>query len=183
MRLPPQVGEVIDRADSFSFTWNGRAASAFRGDTIVSALAAGGERVFSRSFKYHRPRGILSASYLDPGCLLQVDGEPNVRGAHRLAAPGMDVRAQNVWPSLRFDLRSTSRWLSPFLSVGFYYKTFMQPRALWPLYQKVLRGMGTPGGTITSEPRPAESDKRYAHPDVLVAGAGPAGLAAALAAA
>jgi sarcosine oxidase subunit alpha len=183
MRLSPQPGEVIDRADSFSFTWNGRSVSAFRGDTIVSALAARGERVFSRSFKLHRPRGILTASYLDPGCLLQVDGEPNVRGGHRLAAPGMEVRAQNVWPSLRFDLRAAARFLSPFLSVGFYYKTFMKPRALWPLYQRVLRKIGTPGGTIPREPRSAESDKRFAHPDVLVAGAGPAGLAAALAAA
>ena len=152
LRLDAQLGEVIDRSQPFDFTWNGRTHAAFRGDTIVSALAASGERMFSRSFKYHRPRGVLSASYLDPGCMLQVDDEPNVRAAHRRVQPGMAVRAQNVWPSLRYDLRAANQWLSAFLSVGFYYKTFMKPRALWPLYQRVLREMGTPGGRVTNEP-------------------------------
>jgi sarcosine oxidase subunit alpha len=183
MRLSAQPSEVIDRSQAFSFHWNGRAHSAYRGDTIASALAAAGVRVFSRSFKYRRPRGILSASFLDPGCLLQVDREPNVRGAHRLVAPEMRVTAQNVWPSLRFDLRSPNQFLSRFLSVGFYYKTFMKPRGLWPLYQKVLREMGTPGGTVSPDGTAGCFDKRHVHPDVVVAGAGPAGLAAALGAA
>jgi sarcosine oxidase subunit alpha len=183
MRLTPQPGEVIDRSDSFSFSWNGRNRQAYRGDTIISALAAAGERVFSRSFKYRRPRGILSANFLDPGCQLQVDGEPNVRASHRQVEPGMVVRAQNVWPSLRHDLRSPNQWLSRFLTVGFYYKTFMKPGFLWPAYQKVLREMGTPGGTVSRNVQPARFDKRHAHPDVLVAGGGPAGLAAALGAA
>ena len=83
-RLAPQPGEVINRDERFSFTWNGAAFPAFAGDTIVSALAACGVRVFSRSYKYHRPRGILTADYLDPSCTMQVGDEPNVRGAHRL---------------------------------------------------------------------------------------------------
>ncbi len=183
MRLTSQPGEVIDRSDSFSFSWNGRERQAYRGDTIISALAAAGERVFSRSFKYRRPRGILSANFLDPGCQLQVDGEPNVRASHRQVEPGMVVRAQNVWPSLRHDLRSPNQWLSRFLTAGFYYKTFMKPRFLWPVYQRVLRAMGTPGGTVSRDAQPTRFDKRYAHPDVLVAGGGPAGLATALGAA
>jgi sarcosine oxidase subunit alpha len=183
MRLPPRPGEVIDRGDAFAFRWNGRDVEALRGDTIASALAAASERVLSRSFKYHRPRGIMTMSYLDPGCQVQVGAEPNVRAAHRLAEPGMDVRAQNVWPSLRFDLRAANGLLAPFLSAGFYYKTFMRPRFLWPRYQRVLRQMGTPGGRIGSEPPEAHFDKRHVHPDVLVVGGGPAGMAAAAAAA
>src|SRR5260370_10925900 len=99
MRLGPQPGEVIDRAAELSFTWNGRAYSAYPGDTIVSALAAAGERVFSRSLKYRRPRGLVTASFHDPGCMVQVGDEPNVRGAHRLVTDGMTVTAQSVRPS------------------------------------------------------------------------------------
>src|SRR5271165_3047152 len=82
-RAAPRPGEVIDRNRAFSFTWEGASYRAFEGDTIASALSASGVRVFSRSFKYHRPRGILSASFHDPGCTVQVGDEPNVRGAHR----------------------------------------------------------------------------------------------------
>ena len=103
-RLPPQPGEVIDRARELCFTWNGRKFPAYEGDTIVSALAAAGERVFSRSMKYHRPRGLLTGSFHDPGCMVQVGDEPNVRGAHRLVTDGMAVTSQNTWPSLRFDV-------------------------------------------------------------------------------
>ncbi|MGH3951737.1 MAG: 2Fe-2S iron-sulfur cluster-binding protein, partial [Pseudonocardiaceae bacterium] len=104
MRLGRQPGEVIDRSASFTFTWDGGTYSAYAGDTIVSALAAAGTRVFSRSLKYHRPRGLLTADFHDPGCLVQVGDEPNVRAAHRLVEPGMSVRPQGGWPSLRFDV-------------------------------------------------------------------------------
>src|SRR5262245_66667425 len=100
MRIGPQPGEVIDRAAELTFTWNGRAVRGYAGDTIVSALAAAGERVFSRSMKYHRPRGLLYASFHDPGCMVQVGDEPNVRGAHRLAAGGLALTSQHAWPSL-----------------------------------------------------------------------------------
>jgi sarcosine oxidase subunit alpha len=182
MRLGPQPGEVIDRSTTFTFSWNGREFPAHPGDTIVSALAAAGERVFSRSYKYHRPRGVLTASYLDPGCMLQVGDEPNVRGAHRLAEPGMTVRSQNTWPSLRFDVKAVNQLAGRFLSTGFYYKTFIKPERLWPTYEKVLRRF-THAGQISPDTPHGYYDKRYAHPDVLVAGGGPAGMSAAVAAA
>ncbi|MGH3679524.1 MAG: 2Fe-2S iron-sulfur cluster-binding protein, partial [Natronosporangium sp.] len=179
MRLDRQPGEVIDRGTPLTFSWNGRPYPAFAGDTIGSALAAAGERVFSRSLKYHRPRGLLTADGNDPGCLVQVDGEPNVRGAHRLVAPGMAVTAQGVWPSLRFDLKALNRLAGPALSTGFYYKTFIRPRRLWPYYERVLRRF-SPGGRVPPPLAPAgRYEHRYAHPDVLVAGGGPAGMAEA----
>ncbi|MEJ2860701.1 2Fe-2S iron-sulfur cluster-binding protein [Actinomycetospora flava] len=181
-RLGPQPGEVIDRGRSVPFTWNGAAHSAHPGDTIASALAAAGVRVFSRSYKYHRPRGLLTADYLDPGAFLQVGDEPNVRGAHRLVEPGMEVSSQNTWPSLRFDVKAVNQLAGRFLATGFYYKTFIKPEPLWPLYEKVLRRF-VHAGTITPEVGAAYYDHRYAHPDVVVAGGGPAGMAAALAAA
>lgn len=182
MRLGPQPGEVIDRGTTLMFTWNGRTHSAYAGDTIASALAATGERVFSRSLKYHRPRGLLTADAHDPGCYVQVDDEPNVPGAARRVSAGMTVTAQGSWPSLRFDVKALNRLAGPALSAGFYYKTFIRPRRLWPLYERVLRRF-SPGGRVPSAPRPGRYDHRYAHPDVLVAGGGPAGMAAALAAA
>ncbi|MQA83183.1 MAG: FAD-dependent oxidoreductase [Streptosporangiales bacterium] len=182
MRLGPQPGEVLDRTRPFTFTWNGREVPAYQGDTIASALAAAGVRVFSRSLKYHRPRGLLTASFHDPGCIVQVDDEPNVRGAHRLARPGMRVRSQNTWPSLNFDVKAINQLAGRFLSAGFYYKTFIRPRWLWPTYERVLRRFAN-GGEVPPEAAGDYYDKRYAHPEVLVAGGGPAGMAAALAAA
>ncbi|MPZ00405.1 MAG: FAD-dependent oxidoreductase [Actinophytocola sp.] len=181
-RLGPQQGEVIDRRTSFEFSWNGKPVNAHPGDSIVSALAAEGERVFSRSFKYHRPRGLLTASFHDPGCMVQVGDEPNVRGAHRLAEPGMAVSSQNTWPSLKFDVKAINRFAGRFLTAGFYYKTFMKPEFLWPTYQNVLRQF-VHAGEISPDTPHDYYDKRYAHPDVLIAGGGPAGMSAALAAA
>ncbi len=182
MRLPPQPGEVIDRSRAVEFTWNGRSAVGYAGDTIVSALAAAGERVFSRSMKYHRPRGVLTASFHDPGCTVQVGDEPNVRAAHRLVSAGMAVTSQNAWPSLRFDAKAVNQFAAPFLTAGFYYKTFMRPRFLWPAYESVLRRFVS-GGRVSPDTPQIRPAKRYAHPDVLVAGGGPAGMAAAVAAA
>jgi sarcosine oxidase subunit alpha len=182
MRLGPQPGEEIDRSRPFTFRWNGDTVPAFDGDTIASALAASGLRVFSRSYKYHRPRGLLTASFHDPGCFFQVGDEPNVRGAHRLAEPGLDVRSQNTWPSLAFDVKAVNQLAGRFLGPGFYYKTFIKPQRLWPLYERVLQRFTHAGHISADTPRTAV-DKRYAHPDVLVAGGGPAGMAAAVAAA
>lgn len=181
-RLAQRRGEVIDRTRRVGFTWNGKKHDGFVGDTIASALAASGVRVFSRSFKYHRPRGILTASFHDPNLMVQVGDEPNVRAGHRLVEAGMSVVAQNAWPSLDYDAKAVNRLLGRFLSPGFYYKTFMSPRPLWPWYQRVL-GRFAAGGVVSSEHHPGRYDHRYAHPDVLVAGGGPAGMAAALAAA
>lgn len=181
-RLPTQPNEVIDRSKRVTFTWNGKSYTGYEGDSVVSALAAAGERVFSRSMKLHTPRGVLTGSLHDPGTIMQIDDEPNVRGAHRRIANGMNASSQNTWPSLKYDIRSINQLGSRFLGPGFYYKTFMKPDFLRPLYQKVLRGF-VHGGVVAEE-RPAETyEKRYAHTDVLVAGGGPAGMAAALAAA
>ncbi len=182
MRLPPQPGEVINRGQPLEFTWNGRPCQGYAGDTIASALAAAGERVFSRSMKYHRPRGLLTASFHDPGCMVQVGDEPNVRGAHRLAADGMVVTSQNTWPSLRLDAKAVNRLAGRFLTAGFYYKTFMRPRFAWPAYESVLRRFVN-GGTVSPDTPHARPEKRHAHPDVLIAGGGPGGMAAAIGAA
>ncbi len=181
-RVGSRPGEVIDRSRAFTFRWEGSDYSAFEGDTIASALAAAGVRVFSRSFKYHRPRGIMSASFHDPGCTVQVDDEPNVRGAHRRVAPGMVVRSQTSWPSLRLDIGAANQVVAPFIGAGFYYKTFIKPQRLWPYYEKVLQRFAA-GGRVSSDSPHGRYDKRYAHPEVLVAGGGPAGMAAAVAAA
>ena len=182
-RIAPQPGEVIDRSQPVNFTWNGSPVSGYAGDTILSALMASGVRVTARSFKYHRPRGVLSATFYDPNCSFQVGQEPNVRGAHRMVRDGDVVKAQNAWPSLSFDVRAVNKRLGRFLGPGFYYKTFIKPQKLWPAYQKVLSTFA-PGGAPPAIGTPQEIfDKRFVHPDVLVAGGGPAGMAAAIEAA
>ena len=183
MRLGPQPGEEIDRKRPFTFRWNGAHRPGVRRATPSRRRwRRPGSRVFSRSYKYHRPRGLLTASFHDPGCFFQVGDEPNVRGAHRLAEPGMDVRSQNTWPSLGFDVKAVNQLAGRFLGPGFYYKTFIRPQRLWPLYERVLQRFVHAGHVSADTPRTAV-DKRYAHPDVLVAGGGPAGMAAAVAAA
>jgi len=124
----------------------------------------------------------MSNDYWDPNGLVQVGDDPNVRSTHRLIEPGMAVEAQNVWPSLERDLRAVTGLASRFLTAGFYYKTFMRPMWLWPTYERVLATF-SPGGRIDLDTPHRYHDKRYAHPDVVVAGGGPAGMAAALAAA
>jgi sarcosine oxidase subunit alpha len=181
-RLPPQPAEVIDRTDPIEFTWNGSRLSGYRGDTIASALVSNGVRVVSRSMKYHRPRGYLTNDYWDPNAFVQVGDDPNVRSAHRLLEEGMTIDAQNVWPSLDRDVKSANGLVGRFLSAGFYYKTFIRPQRLWPAYEKVLARFA-PGGTVDLVTPHGYYDKRYAHPDVVVAGGGPAGMAAAIAAA
>ena len=182
MRISRQSGEVIDRSSELAFTWNGKPTVGYAGDTIASALAVNGVRVFSRSLKYHRKRGILTANYLDPNLMLQVDDEPNIRAGHRKLRAGMAVSSQNTWPSLEFDVKAANQAVGRFLSPGFYYKTFISPRPLRPAYQKVLRRFAN-GGTVDGVVRPHDVfDKRYAHPDVVIAGAGPSGMAAAIAA-
>ncbi len=181
-RLPVQPGEVIDRTQPLSFDWNGDRLTGFAGDTIASAIMANGNRILSRSMKYHRPRGLLTADFWDPNSFVQVGDDPNVRSAHRLVENGMDVSAQNVWPSLDYDVKAANGMVGRFLTAGFYYKTFMKPAKLWPAYEKVLAQFA-PGGKVDLNTPHMYHDKRYAHPDVLVAGGGPAGMAAALGAA
>jgi sarcosine oxidase subunit alpha len=181
-RLPRQAGEVIDRSRRIAFTFNGQLYAAHPGDTIASALAASGVRVLSRSFKYHRPRGLLCGAGHCPNCLVQINDEPNVRACQRLVEEGMAVQAQNAWPSLERDLLSLSELGARFMPVGFYYKTFMRPARLWPLYEGVLRRAAGLGRVDPHSPEGA-FDQQYLHGQVVVVGAGPAGLSAALAAA
>lgn len=180
MRLEQREGEEIDRSKTISFQWNGKSFTGFEGDTIASALVAQGVRVFSRSMKYHRPRGLLTGDYWDPNLFVQVGSEPNVRAGHRLIQESMDVSPQNVWPSLDHDLKAINSKLSKVLTPGFYYKTFTGP--LWPKFEKALANF-SPGGKVDLEAPAAYFDKRFTHPDVVVAGGGMAGISAAIAAA
>ena len=184
-RLDRRAGERIDRSTQVGFTFDGRPVSGFAGDTIGSALFAAGVRTFSRSFKYHRRRGLLCCAGQCPNCLVAVDGAPGVRACVEPLREGMRVEHLNATPSLGFDvMRATDLIGGPFTPPGFYYKTFIRPRRLWPLYEHVLRaaaGLGRLRGR--QEEREWVTRYRRRHADVLVVGGGAAGLSAALAAA
>ena len=167
------------------FTFDGRTVQAFEGDTVGSALAADGQQVLSRSFKYHRPRGLMCCSGKCPNCLVDVDGWPGVRACTEPVREGMRVEHMNARPSLRFDvMRATDHFGKPFTPPGFYYKTFIRPRRLWPLYEKVLRNAAGLGRLIGRQrEREWRTEYRRRHADVLVIGGGMAGMAAALRAA
>jgi sarcosine oxidase, subunit alpha len=184
-RLPERPGELIERGREVTFSFDGAARLGLAGDTIASALAATGQTVFSRSFKYHRPRGLFCCSGQCPNCLVEVDGEPGVRACTEPVREGIEVRHMNAWPSLSFDaMRAVDRLGGPFTPPGFYYKTFMRPRRMWPLYERGLR-RAAGLGRLPSEPRERRmrADHRTRHADVLVVGGGRAGLRAAIEAA
>ncbi len=183
MRLPPQPSEWIDRSRRVGFFFEGEPVSGYAGDTIGSALFAAGRRTFSRSFKYHRPRGLLCCSGACPNCMMQVDGTPNVRVCVEPLREGADVSAQNVLGSLEHDLLAiTDKVGGPFTPVGFYYRTMMRPRRAWPLYEKVLRNLAGLGRIDKRGRRTARYDVEHRRADVLVIGAGRAGRLAARAA-
>ena len=183
-RLP--TGGRIDRSRPLTFKFNGRAYQGYAGDTLASALLANGIRVVGRSFKYHRPRGIMGIGAEEPNAIVQVGTGaatvPGLRATEVELYEGLVAATTRGWPGLNFDLLELNDFLSPLLGAGFYYKTFMAPRFLWRWYEHGLRhasGLGV-------SPREADPDSyehRNAHCDVLVAGGGPAGLLAALAAA
>src|SRR5260221_2706058 len=179
------VGGRIDRHRPLDFTCDGRRYQGFAGDSLAAALLANGVRLVGRSFKYHRPRGILSAGPEEPNALVRLrDGaraEPNTRATMIELYDGLVATSQNRFPSLGFDLGAAASLVAPLLPAGFYYKTFMAPKAAWRLYEHFIRraaGMGR----APEEADPDHYEKRHAHCDVLVVGGGPAGLAAALAA-
>jgi len=182
-RLPPGPATELRAGETVHFTFDGRRHAAVGGDTIASALVADGVDVLSRSFKYHRPRGVLCASGRCPNCLVEVDGLPNARACVTPLQDGMRVRSQNAWPSLRADLMSLVDRFDRLFPIGFYYKTFIRPRALWPLYEMVLR-RAAGLGRVDIRARPLlEQRKVHLRCDVAVVGAGPAGCLVALAAA
>src|SRR5689334_7666614 len=140
-RLPQRPHERIDRNSIVTFTFDGAPVSGFDGDTFGSALFADGRRVFSRSFKYHRPRGLQCCSGHCANCQMTVDGIPNVRVCTTPLREGAVVKGQNYVGSFEHDLMQvTDKLGGPFTPPGFYYKTFIRPRKAWPLYEKFLRG-------------------------------------------
>src|SRR6056297_1134525 len=176
----------VDRATELSFRFNDTWMKGHPGDTLASALLANGQRLVGRSFKYHRPRGILTAGSEEPNALVQLRSgahqEPNTRATTVELFDGLTATSQNHRGSLEFDLMAVTDLLSPFLSAGFYYKTFMWPRAFWEkLYEPVIRASAGLG-SLSMKDDPDRYDKGFAHCDLLVIGAGPSGLAAALAA-
>ena len=130
-RLPAQPGELIDRGSTVEFQFDGKKVTAFQGDTVGSALHASGVSTLSRSFKYHRPRGLLCCAGKCPNCLVNVDGVPNVRACTKPVKPGMRVAHQNAWPSLKWDFLSVLDRLGWLMPVGFYYKALYRPKLLW----------------------------------------------------
>ncbi|MCK8779030.1 sarcosine oxidase subunit alpha [Rhizobium sp. NTR19] len=170
------------------FTFDGKTHTAMEGDTVASALLAHGVHLTGRSFKYHRPRGILTAGPEEPNALLDVARDaarrqPNVRATVQEVFDGARISSQNRWPSLRFDIGAFNDLLSPFFAAGFYYKTFMWPKAAWhKLYEPFIR-RAAGLGQAPREEDPDHYGNRFAHCDVLIAGAGVAGLTAALSAA
>ncbi|MEE3288725.1 MAG: 2Fe-2S iron-sulfur cluster-binding protein, partial [Pseudomonadota bacterium] len=179
-------GGLIDRSQRIRFRFNGRDYSGHPGDTLASALLAQGVRLFGRSFKYHRRRGVVGAGQEEPNALVQL-GEgaystPNLRATQVELYEGLTARTIGGWPNLAFDVGAINNRLSRLLPAGFYYKTFMWPRSAWMRYEHHIRHAAGLGHA-PALPDPDHYDKRHAHCDVFVAGGGPAGLIAALGAA
>ncbi|MBI3463602.1 MAG: (2Fe-2S)-binding protein, partial [Planctomycetes bacterium] len=166
-----------------TFTFEGRPITAVAGQSIAAALYAAGLRIFSRSFKYHRPRGLFCVSGDCPNCLMQVDGKPNVRTCIEPARDGQVVCRQNAWPSADFDVLRIFDKLDRFLSVGFYYKRFHKPRWLWPIFEHTVRHIAGLGRIDVNSVPKIEAEVEHLHTEVCVVGGGPSGLAAADAAA
>jgi sarcosine oxidase subunit alpha len=165
------------------FLYNGQIIDAFKSDTIASALFATGKDIFSRSFKYHRPRGIYDYQGLGTELLFTVDGTPNVLGDKTTLHEGMNVTTQNAWPSVHFDLMAINNKLVPLLPNGFYYKMFHKPKWVWPFFEKIIRKAAGLGKIdVSGQHVDKRYEKVYRFPEVCVIGGGPAGLAAAKAA-
>ena len=187
-RFRTRSGGRVDRGRPVRFSFDGKTYQGFAGDTLASALLANGVHLVGRSFKYHRPRGIVTAGSDEPNALVGVGADeahytPNMRATQVEIYEGLVAESQNRWPSLGFDVGAVNEVFAPFLSAGFYYKTFMWPPAAWKkIYEPLIRRAAGLGRA----PAKADADRYtqvYAHCDVLIVGAGPAGLAAALAAA
>jgi methylglutamate dehydrogenase subunit C len=183
-RLPG--GALIDRQTPLTFRFDGKHYSGFRGDTLASALLASGVGLFGRSFKYHRPRGLLTAGSEEPNALVELRAgarrEPNTRATVTELFAGLEAHSQNRWPSLACDMGAVSSLLSPLFVAGFYYKTFMWPAAFWEkVYEPAIR-RAAGLGRASALPDPDTYERVHAFCDVLIVGAGPSGLAAALAA-
>jgi sarcosine oxidase subunit alpha len=181
-RLPLSLGECLDRSRTIAFSFEGQGMEGYAGDTIASALAANGRWVLSRSFKFRRPRGILTMAGHDANTLVQLPDEPNVLADLHPIAPGMTVTGQNYDGALDRDRGAWVERLGRFMPVGFYYKAFYRPRGAWKFWEPIIRrraGLGR----VNPVAALGDYDKAYGWHDVIVVGGGPAGMAAALAAA
>jgi len=181
-RLPAPWGSCIDRERTISFRFEGKEYQGFEGDTLASALAANGQLLLSRSFKYHRPRGAFSFAGLDANSYVQVGDQPNVLADMLPVSDGLDARGQNYFGSLNRDRAVHFGHLAHFLPVGFYYRAFFRPKGIWPYWERIFR-RAAGLGKINLDAHEEYFDKQYLFADVAVIGAGPAGLSAALRAA
>lgn len=186
-RLKDGPNAQIDRGQPIDFEFNGKVLSGFAGDTLASALLASDRHLVGRSFKYHRPRGVFSAGSEEPNALITLNShgrqDPNARATTTELHKGLSARSQNHRGSLGFDFLAVNDYLAPFLSAGFYYKTFMWPRRFWEkLYEPIIRSAAGLG-RLSGEPDSDCYDKGFLHCDILIIGAGPAGLMSALTAA
>ena len=180
-------GGLIDRNRSLNFTFNGKSYTGHAGDTLASALLANDVRLMGRGFKYHRPRGVFTAGSEEPNALVELRSgnrqEPNTRATVAELFEGLDARSQNHVGPLSFDLLAVNDLMSPFFAAGFYYKTFMWPKAFWEkLYEPMIR-RAAGLGSLSMQADPDSYDSGFLHCDLLVIGGGAAGLAAALTAA
>ncbi|MDB5603766.1 MAG: sarcosine oxidase, alpha subunit family [Bradyrhizobium sp.] len=180
-RLPE--GGHIKRSKPLQFSFDGRSMQGFAGDTLASALVANDVTLVGRSFKYHRPRGILSAGSEEPNALVELRSgarrEPNTRATTAELYDGMEAQSQNRWPTLGFDVHAINQLASPIIGAGFYYKTFMWPAAFWEKVYEPLIRKSAGLGRLSGDADPDRYEKAYAFCDLLVIGAGPAGLSAA----
>ena len=181
--LRVKTGKAIDETYRISFKFNGSTYYGFKGDTLASALLANDIHLVGRSFKYHRPRGIMSAGSEEPNAIVQLHDntsrtEPNVRATEVEIYEGLEASSQNCWPSVNFDIGGINNFLSPLLPAGFYYKTFMWPASFWEKYEYFIRKSAGLGKSPT-EPDPDIYEHKYIHCDVLVIGAGISGIMSA----
>ncbi|RFU11854.1 sarcosine oxidase subunit alpha family protein [Rhodobacteraceae bacterium W635] len=178
------TGGRIDRSQTLNFTFNGKGYTGFEGDTLASALLANGVRLTARSFKYHRPRGIVGAGVEEPSTLVELMGanaSGNCPATTVRLSEGLVAKSVNCWPSLAFDIGALNQLASRFIPAGFYYKTFKWPN--WHVYEGPIRKAAGLAAAPSEPPAKGHFESRFGHCDVLVAGAGPAGLMAALTAA
>ena len=174
----------IDETNRISFKFDGKTYFGFKGDTLASALLSNGIHLVGRSFKYHRPRGIMSCGSEEPNAICQVNDqtdftEPNVRATEIEIYEGLQANSQNCWPNVNFDIGGINNFISPFIPAGFYYKTFMWPKSFWKnLYEPLIR-MSAGLGKSPTKPDPDIYDHKYVHCDVLVIGGGISGILSA----
>ena len=174
----------IDETNRISFKFDGKTYFGYKGDTLASALLSNGIHLVGRSFKYHRPRGIMSCGSEEPNAICQINEqtdftEPNVRATELEIYEGLEASSQNCWPNVNFDIGGINNFISPFIPAGFYYKTFMWPKSFWKnLYEPLIRKTAGLGKSPT-KPDPEIYDHKYVHCDVLIIGGGISGILSA----